>query len=404
LSILEEELRVIGSRIGRVTALALLLTRLASAQQVDGTVFVDDNGDGVRGPNERGLAGVVVSDQSAVVRTGTDGTFRLDTSGGHGVIFVSVPNGYRPVGSWWRPAADKPMTFALQRTRDAREFTFVHASDTHMSPQSFPRTERFRAIVDSVKPDFVIVTGDLVKDALRVSEQEATSYYDLVAGAFPRFSAPVRTVPGNHEIFGIERNLSHVTQSHPLYGRTMYRRRLGPDYYSFDYGGVHFIGLNSVDYDEEQSYYGHIDSTQMAWLERDLATVPATTPVVTYNHIPFATAVEHFEGYRGEQPAPTLITLNGKQQFRHVVSNAADVLALFRGRRYAVALGGHMHVRERLSYEMEGVRTRFEQSAAVVGPSDAGAVRFRSGIVFYRVRSGEIDAGTFVPLDPPAKP
>jgi hypothetical protein len=65
-----------------------------------------------------------------------------------------------------------------------------------------------------------------------------------------------------------------------------------------------------------------------------------------------------------------------------------------------LALGGHMHVRERLLYEIDGFPTRFEQTAAIVGPSGDAALRFKSGFVVYHVRNGVIDAGTFVPLDP----
>ena len=66
----------------------------------------------------------------------------------------------------------------------------------------------------------------------------------------------------------------------------MYHHYFGPDYYSFTRGGVHFVGLNTVDIDD-QRYYGHVDSLQLAWLERDLALVPADMPVVTFDHIPF---------------------------------------------------------------------------------------------------------------------
>jgi pimeloyl-ACP methyl ester carboxylesterase len=49
-----------------------------------------------------------------------------------------------------------------------------------------------------------------------------------------------------------------------------------------------------------------------------------------------------------------------------------------------------------------GQPTRFEQAAAVVGPSDAAGLHFQSGITVYRVREGRISAGQFVPLpDPP---
>jgi 3',5'-cyclic AMP phosphodiesterase CpdA len=183
----------------------------------------------------------------------------------------------------------------------------------------------------------------------------------------------------------------------------MYRHYFGPDYYSFNYGGVHFVGLNSVDFDD-QWYYGHVDSLQLAWLEQDLSYVPASTPVVTFNHIPFFTAVEMINGYTDEPPAPTLITVNGKTVFRHVVSNAAEVLAVLRRHRFPLALGGHMHVRESLEYPLGGQQTRFEQAAAVVGPSDGAGLEFLSGITLYRVTNGGIGKGTFIPYPEPAAP
>ena len=111
------------------------------------------------------------------------------------------------------------------------------------------------------------------------------------------FRCPSGAYPGNHEIFGIERHLSLVSSKHPLYGKGMYRQRLGPNYYSFTHGGVHFVGLDSVDI-ADLWYYGHVDDVQLAWLKADLSHVPADTPVVTFNHIPFATAIDGVGGIK----------------------------------------------------------------------------------------------------------
>lgn len=373
--------------------LALLAGLAGLAGDRTGTVFLDRNGNGRRDPGEPGVAGVVVSDQRNVVTTAADGSFRLAPGGD--IVFVSMPDGYRAVGSFWRPA-DGVLEFPLARVPRVTGFTFVHASDTHVSPASQPRTARLRALVDSIRPAFTLITGDLVKDALRVPEAEATGYYDLFQAEAARFAGPLYTVPGNHENFGIERNKSGVSADHPLYGRAMYHHYRGPDYYSFTYGGVHFVGLNSVDIDD-MSYYGHVDSVQVEWLVRDLAAVPASTPVVTFNHIPFFTAVETINGYMDSPPAPSVITVRGKAQYRHTVANAGEVIRqITAGHPYPLALGGHMHVREQLRYE--GVATRFQQSAAIVGPSDGGALKLPSGFVVYRVRGGRIDDGQFVPL------
>ena len=366
---------------------------------ISGVVFDDTNRNGTRDAGERGVAGVAVSNQDTVVTTDASGAFRLPGEG-TGVIFVSMPNAYRPVGPWWRPAnSAEPVSFALTREQSSTELTFIHASDTHISPASLARTQRLRALVDSIRPGLLLITGDLVRDALRVGEEEATGYYELFARERNAFRTPVFTVPGNHENFGIERDTSHVPATHPLYGRGMYHHYFGPDYYSFTRGGVHFVGLNTVDIDD-QRYYGHVDSLQIAWLERDLALVPADMPVVTFDHIPFVTTFEGLNGYNDRPPAPSLITVRGKTVYRHTVSNAGDVLAVLRKHRYVLALGGHLHATERIEYEMTGVRTRFNQVSAVVGNSEGAGLESISGVTLYRVKDGEIDKGRFIPLEP----
>ena len=384
--------------ISSLATLAFALALGASRADVTGIVFNDANGNGVRDPGEAGIAGVAVSNQDTVVVTDASGAFRMTTSG-TGVVFVSTPDGYRTVGSFWRDAnASAPVSFALARSNQNRDFTFVHASDTHISPASLARTQRLRAVVDSIGPDLLLITGDLVRDALRVSEAEATSYYQLFMRERDAFRTPVFTVPGNHENFGIERDTSHIPVTHPLYGRRMYHHYMGPDYYSFTRGGVHFVGLNTVDIADKQ-YYGHVDSLQLAWLERDLALVPPATPIVTFDHIPFFTTVEGLNGYNDQPPAPSLITVNGKTNYRHSVSNAGDVLTVLRKHRHVLALGGHMHTTERIEYEMIGGTTRFNQISAVVGNSRGAGLESISGVTLYRVKNGEIDAGRFLPLE-----
>lgn len=392
----------------RLLAVALLVTcssaiasSLGAQALVQGAVFIDQNGNGRRDAGERGLADVTVSNQDDVVVTDASGEFRIGR-GPTDVVFVSVPDGHRAVGPFWRRVTGVPsrVEFPLVATRVPESFTFVHASDTHIAPASLERTRRLRTLVDSLRPAFALIAGDLVRDALRVPEAEAVSYYDLFMAELGRFTTPTWTVPGNHEIFGIEQRLSRVEASHPLFGRKMYHKYLGPDYYSFTYGGVHFVGLNTVDVDG-QSYYGHVDSVQLAWLARDLARTPASMPVVTFDHIPLVSTMETFGGYTEAPPAPTLITVGGQTLFRHVVSNAADVLAVLRARPHPLALGAHVHAGERIAYEIGGVHTRFEQSAAVVGPSRRGPLTFPSGFTLYTVRRGSIDAGTFVPIVTP---
>jgi hypothetical protein len=219
--------------------------RVLCAQTLNGRVFVDRDVDGIRDQNEQGLAGVAVSNQDTVVLTDGSGAFQLPSPRGTAVVFVSVPDGYRSTGRFWRKATED-LEFALAPSPAGPAFTFVHASDTHISQQTAARTRLLRAVTDSLRPDFVLITGDLVRDALRVGQAEARGYYDMFAAERRVFRSPVFTVPGNHEIFGIETQRSGVDPAHPLFGRGMYRDYFGPDYYSFSRGGVHFVALNTV--------------------------------------------------------------------------------------------------------------------------------------------------------------
>jgi len=380
--------------IGAAIAAAMLGGRLdGQAPAVDGVVFDDANGNGRRDAGESGVA-AVVSNQREVVRAGADGAFQLP-SVGTGVVFVSVPEGYVASGTFWRQAGHG-LALGLTRRTAPASFTFLHASDPHTSRESVDRLRRVRGIAEARRVDFVLMTGDLVRDALRVNEAEASGYYALYQAEAAAFPMPVWNVPGNHENFGIERHQSLVSAAHPLYGKGMYRARLGPNYYSFTRGGVHFVGLDTVDI-ADLWYYGHVDDAQLAWLRADLATIPADMPVVTFNHIPLASASETMKGYTDDGPAPTTLRVNGRTVFRHVVSNVADVAAAIRPHPWPVALGGHIHLRELLRFGST-LSTRFEQAAAVVGAGE-GVVPAISGVTLYTVRDGRLDEGEFIPLD-----
>jgi Calcineurin-like phosphoesterase len=374
---------------------------VAQAATLRGIVYDDANTNGKRDASEHGMSGVMVSNQRDIVITDSLGRFEIPTSG-TGIVFVSVPNGYRSNGAFWRAAATAPgaLDFGLVREAPPKTFSFVHASDPHLAPDNVDRFRRFRRMTDSLSPAFVLMGGDLVRDAMSQSEPNARAYFDLYATESKAFRTPVWTVPGNHDHYGIIRSRSHADSANPLYNRGMYRRYFGPDYYSFTYGGVHFIGLNTISPDDS-AYYGDVDSVQMAWLKRDLSHVPGTTPIVTFNHIPMISSWTTLIGYDEDPLVAALATINGKKQYRHTVGNVLEVLETMRGHQYVLALGSHMHAPERSSFVTDGIQLRSEISAAIVGGQEVGPVIIPSGFTLYTVRDGKIDAGRFFRLDPP---
>ncbi len=377
---------------------SLLITFAFQSLAISGYVFIDKNNNGIRDKNEEGMKDVSVSNLITVVKTNNEGFYEITTSNETKFIFISLPSGYSAKNWWLTPTGDSSVDFPLTISTIKASFTFIHASDTHISEKSIVRIQKLREIVEANKPDFLLITGDLVKDALRVSEKEATGYFELYKKEIQKFSVPVWNVPGNHEIFGIERHQSLVGKDHPLYGKKMYQHYLGPNYYSFNYGGIHFVGLDDVDF-EDLWYFGHVDSIQFNWLKQDLENVPTTTPIISFNHIPFFSGALSTTNFTESGPSRTLERENEKLQFRHVVSNTSELVELIGLHPYPLALSGHNHVRQIFWMETEGQKTRFEQTAAVVEPVKKGNQIMPSGVTLYTVKEGKIDEGKFIRLD-----
>jgi len=295
------------------------------------------------------------------------------------------------------PENSNRIDFPLTKITIPAEFKFIHASDTHISEASLNRTQRLKALADSLKPEFVLVTGDLIKDALRVPENEASPLYEMYVRETKKFSMPVWSAAGNHENFGIERQTSLVSKKNPLYGKKMFHHYLGPNYYSFNYGGIHFVALDDIDF-EDLWYYGHVDSLQVEWLKKDLAAVPSNIPVITFAHMPMFSGGMSLSNFEEEGPGRSLERQNGKLHYRHVVSNAQELLVILQTHPYPISLAGHFHSRQVFNFESTGQKTRFEQAAAVVGDGGEGSIVMRSGITLYTVKNGQISEGKFIPL------
>jgi hypothetical protein len=384
------------------TAMFTLIASALHAQRtVHGVVFNDANGNGVLDPRERPVPGVVVSNLLDVATTDAAGRYHLP-AGEKTIVFVSVPTDWQTVGpSWHALGSSDSISFGLRAERQPRSFRFIHASDPHIDTTNVNRVRRFHALADSLNPALTLLAGDLIRDAMSQQEPRARGYFELFLAEM-KLRAPYWTVPGNHDHFGIIQSRSHVPETHPLYNRGMYRHYMGPEYYSFNYGGVHFIGLDTVQPDDS-AYYGGVDSLQLAWLQRDVATLPASAPVVVFCHIPLTSGIEPLTGYLDMALVSSVAHLKTGPTFRHTGANTLAVLDVFKGRALPLILGGHTHVAEKLVFQTDRGPLRFEQSAAIVGPNDYGPVVMPSGFSLYTVTNGVIDAGTFVPLTMPER-
>lgn len=221
-------------------------------------------------------------------------------------------------------------------TEDDEQFSFVFMTDIHLQPER-NAVEGFNQAIDSVNkinPDFVITGGDLVMDVLGQDFEKSEMLYNLYNKSQERFNMPVYNTMGNHEIFGIYEK-SGIEKDHPEYGEKMFENRIGNRYYSFDQKGWHFMILDGIEDTGESSYIGKIDSVQMEWIKSDLKKLNAETPIVISVHIPFITSYMQIL-YGSLEPNNESL----------VITNAKEVLDLFKDFDLKLVLQGHLHFLE----------------------------------------------------------
>lgn len=178
-------------------------------------------------------------------------------------------------------------------------FTFLHITDTHVTPagNDGPVRELVREMSRGAdRPAFVINTGDVTELGL---ESEFARYLDAVKDS----PVPFYSVPGNHDV-----------RWAPL-GKRAFEKALGKPYRSFDHGGCHFVLLDTS---VTLQHWGHFDRAMLRWLEADLRKVRKGTPIfVAFHH------------WIGREPPKT--------------DNEAELLELLAPHNVVAILVGHGH-------------------------------------------------------------
>ena len=223
-------------------------------------------------------------------------------------------------------------------------FSFVQISDTHVgykgpaNPDSLTTLQQAIARINALDPSpaLVIHTGDL-------THGQKAGAFDTVAETMKSIrTGEVFYIPGEHDVF-VDGGVEYLAR----YGKGT----IGKGWRSFDYKGVHFVGVvNVLTYKGEG--VGALGAEQIEWLERDLAPLSASTPVVVYSHVPLWAVY----------PAWGWVTEDGEQ-------------ALAKLRRFGsvTVLNGHIH---QVMQKVEGTiafhsarSTAFPQPAPGAAPS-----------------------------------
>jgi len=158
----------------------------------------------------------------------------------------------------------------------AGSFTFVQISDTHIGFKGEANKDAaatLQQVVDRVNglrpaPAFVLHTGDQT--------------HGQKAGAFDTVAEILKTVkterifyvPGEHDVF-LDGGKEYLAR----YGKGTVD---GRGWQSFDYKGTHFVGLvNVLKYKGEGM--GSLGDEQLEWLEKDVAPLSSSTPIVIFS-------------------------------------------------------------------------------------------------------------------------
>jgi len=309
------------------------------AQKINGYIFDDSNMNGIFDDSESGIANVKVSNQVDVTISDEKGRYELDLAE-RSVIFVTKPSGYRipvdrfnvpqfyyihqPEGSpqlKYRskgPTENPPpiLNFPLHKYSERDSFNVILFSDPQ--PRSLKEIHYIR---DDVLNELVgypaafgVALGDVMYDDL--------SLYDAYKANVAQLGFPFYNVPGNHDM--------NYDASDDTEALETFKSHFGPPYFSFDYGKVHFVVLDDVEWknegEKEAHYIGKIGEKQLKWLENDIHYVPDDYLVVLMMHIPLYT-------FLSEDPSVK-------------VDDRDNLFQILKNREHLLALAGHMHLVE----------------------------------------------------------
>jgi len=193
-------------------------------------------------------------------------------------------------------------------------YYFVHVTDSHMPTTLYyyesgaatdsTELEDMRAVIEDINiinPEFVLFTGDLVNEG-ELEDYLGRRYYSRSQRVLEELAVPVYLTSGNHDIGGWDstppprdgtarrdwwRFFGWPRLDSPPPGAPEYTQN-----YSFDYGPVHYVGLEAYEnYDDWRYYwYGTESFTpgQLNWLNADLAAAGGSLAQVLFYHRDFA--------------------------------------------------------------------------------------------------------------------
>ena len=258
----------------------------------------------------RGIPGVVVSDGVAVTSTDRGGRYRLKSDNPNGYVFISVPSGYEVQTDGLIPrffanvSGDKVEKVDFNLTAvDQSSYNLIVFTDLHLTGDKVDddirqfRSDFLPSFISTAKslqgPLHTLCLGDMSTDGKWYSNSFALPEYLAQMEGYP---GPIWHVPGNHDN---DRKGTHEPEEWDSFAEQRFKDEIGPNYYSMNIGGVHYLMLDNIiscgpkssgkPADTYVGKYGFtygIDPEQLKWIKKDLSYVSRDTPLVVCMHVP----------------------------------------------------------------------------------------------------------------------
>ena len=316
-----------------------------------GRVFLDLDRDGKFGVGDQPFVNVKVSNGKEIVATDRNGKWKLPLED-ESIFFLIKPSGYQSKLS----RNNLPRFYYIHKPDGSPQFRFPGSQPTGAIPESidFPlypnnETEDFRIflfgdpqprnnkevdyaahdvisqLIDDASATFGVTLGDIAFDNLDTFEP----FNQAVA----MIGIPWHNVIGNHDINLDAESRKHVNET--------FEATYGPTYYSFDYGQVHFVVLDNIDWgnvDGRRRYIPNFGDRQIEFLKRDLEMIPESQMVVLFMHVPIFNCKDHQKVFRLIENRPLSVSVsahrhvhshhflgkedgwNGKKEHHHIVN------------------------------------------------------------------------------------
>jgi acid phosphatase type 7 len=214
---------------------------------------------------------------------------------------------------------------AEPETADVRIAVISDLNSSYGSTRYLPAvTQATRALLDHVRPELVLITGDMVAGQRRGLRYAAmwSAFHELVTTPLTEAGVLVAPTPGNHDaspFAAFEPERSEYVRQWSVRERTpdvVFRDRSHyPLRYSFTYRGAWFMGLDAA-------RSGPLEPSQRDWVRTELERARDFGVKIVFGHLPLYPTAD--------------------QRVREVVSDP-ELETLLREHRVTAYVSGHHH-------------------------------------------------------------